>query len=698
MPSKRIYYLILLTFLFLVQFSCNEAQKVSTVINKSDIKLSDSLTNWISLSRNRQTDSAKRLNLLDKAEKQLPNFLNDSLRTRFASRISYTYFIFKDSLNFRRTNKLTRNLAQNTGDSVRLAEAYWDLGQFLHIKSVTDSAFYHYSKAQKIFEKLGKDFESARMLFNMGVTQAIVRDYTGSEINTIRAIELLKPLNKYKHLYYCYTSLGSVSKELREYDRSIDYYNTAAQYQEKIDAKNKFDVSLQNNLGVVFQAQGRYEESKTYFNRVLAEKGIQESNPKLYAYALSHLAYSELKTSPKNPKKISEKLETSIGILDSLDNPLGLARAHYNYSEYYLAQGDTLSAIAQAKLSSYFSELADNNDRKLQTLQLLAKLDPHKSADYNKQYIILNDSLQQEERQIRNKFARIRFETDEFIAENLLLARQKQLWTGIAVAVILLGLMSYFILDQRIKNQKLRFQQQQQANNQEIFNLMLAQNQKVEEGKKLEQKRISEELHDGVLGKMLGARMVLTGLNKRQGEEAETERKKAIDSLQEVEKEVRAISHELSHAAYQQINNFIYSIEDLLHTVQLTANFQYTFDYDKKFNWDGIKGNTKINVYRLIQESLQNCVKHSQCKNVSLNLSIDNDHLHILVSDDGKGFKTKRGKKGIGMRNMASRVEKLNGEWSIESSIGQGTTVSFNVPLQVENSKSNNDIRSAVEA
>ncbi|MBG49442.1 MAG: hypothetical protein CML05_14245 [Pseudozobellia sp.] len=672
------FFLICFTAVFFALFSCNSNSGVNSKNFENQVLL-DSINLWIDSSRNSGFSDSIRQEYLNKAEQNCKEIGNDSTQRRLISRISFAYSRIPDSANFRRTNKLVLQLSEEANDSIRGAEAHWDLAIFFNNEAFPDSAYYHFSKAQKIYENLKKDFESARMLYNMARTQATVRDYTGSEINTIRAIELLKPLNQNKHLFYNYSNLGSVTKELRDYDRAIEYYQTAAEYQEKIQGKNNFDASLQNNIGVVYQEQGKYKESIPYFQKVLNEANLIDNNPKLYGLALNHLSYSRLKAGSTNG--VENDLKESIAVLDSIENIPGLARAHYNFSEFYLAKKDTATAIQQAKLALNFARESNNNDRTLSTLQLLAKLQPELSSDYTRNYITLNDSLQQEERQVRNKFARIRFETDEFIAENLLLSRQKQLWTGIALAVLLLGVMSYFILDQRVKNQKLRFQQQQQAANHEIFNLMLAQNQKMEEGKKQEQKRISEELHDGVLGRMLGARMVLTGLNKRNGEDAESERKKAIDALQDVEKEIRAISHELSHSAYQKINNFIYSVKDLLSTVQKTGNFEYTFNYEPNFDWDSLKGNTKINLYRLIQESLQNCVKHSNCKHIELDLKVNENILTINVKDDGKGFAVKRGKKGIGMRNMASRVEKLNGSWSIESNIGQGTTVSFNVPL-----------------
>ncbi|HET8735590.1 MAG TPA: ATP-binding protein, partial [Pricia sp.] len=163
--------------------------------------------------------------------------------------------------------------------------------------------------------------------------------------------------------------------------------------------------------------------------------------------------------------------------------------------------------------------------------------------------------------------------------------------------------------------------------------------------------------------------------------DAEVQRQKAIDALQDVEKEIRAISHELSHAAYQKMHNFMVSLQELLQTVESTSNIKCQLVYDDEKDWDALQGNIKINVYRMVQECLQNSVKHAHCKNATVSLASKNGILQVSIADDGKGFRTGRRKKGIGMRNIASRVEKLNGEWHIDSTPGKGTTVALRIPV-----------------
>lgn len=617
---------------------------------------------------------------------------DDSLRLKLLSNLSY-YILPEERDFFRQVNSATLQLSFKIKDSTSLANAYWDLGYFYAKNSEKDSSYYSYYNAQKIFEEQGNMYHSARMLYNMGKQQQEIRDYIGSEANLVAAIARLKPLNKYRELYNCYNTLAIISQALEEYDEAINYYNEARFYLKKMENTDIEIWENNHNRGVVSLDKGNYKNSKNIFDGLLTTENLLIQSPNLYAKTLNNLALTKIKLG--DTLGSAELIKTSIKKLDSLGDSRSLASAYSTLSQYSLYAKDTLKAIVNAKTALEKALESSSNERALDTYALLTRIDHDNASDYAQKYITLSDSLQREERQARNKFARIRFETDEFIAQNeqleeetALLARQKQIWTGVALGFFLLGISVYIIINQRAKNQKLLFAQQQQANNQEIFNLMLTQKQKVDEVKRLEQKRISEELHDGVLGKMLGARMVLTGLNKRTGPEAIEARLEAINALKNVEQEVRSISHELSHSAYQKINNFINSVEDLLGTVKESSQIITIFNYDEDEDYDALKGEIKINLYRMIQEGLQNAIKHSDGKTFFVKFERNGNILNVEMGDDGKGFDLEKEKRGIGMRNISSRVEKLNGTWKVLSEPMKGTTITLEIPLQHVDSNS----------
>ena len=662
-------------------------------------RIKDKIDSLIELS-NSNASQENRTNFLFQAHNLLQEIDKDSLRIKVLSNLSYYSSSSRDPQLFKKINYETIRVARKLNDSTALANAFWDLGYFYAKNSVKDSAYYSYSEAQKIYELQGNAFLSGRMLYNMAKQQQDIRDYIGSEANVIAAIERLKPLEKYKELYNCYNTLAIISQDLEEYEQAIKYYDEALYYLEKNETP---DASLikenTNNRGMVYMGLGDYNKALEKFKEIFVDKDLMKNNTELYAKTLNNLALVKIKL--EDTLGVNGYIKKSIAIRDSLRDIRGLASSYFAKAEYNLYQGDTIKAIDSSKKTIELAKESSSNERLLETYAFLARLENENASKYAQKYIALNDSIVREERKARNKFARIRFETDEFIAQNeqleeetAILARQKQIWTGVALGFFLLGLSVYIIINQRAKNQKLLFTQQQQANNQEIFNLMLTQKQKVDEVKRLEQKRISEELHDGVLGKMLGARMVLTGLNKKEGQDAIEARMEAIKALKTVEEEVRSISHELSHSAYQKINNFINSVEDLLSSAKENSNIITTFNYDEDEDYDALKGEIKINMYRMIQECLQNAIKHSEGKNFFVNFERDGNNLIVEMGDDGKGFDLEKERKGIGMRNISSRVEKLNGKWQIESKPNVGTTIKLEIPLYYVDSNTKSTLQS----
>jgi signal transduction histidine kinase len=671
------FAVILLILLGCFLCNCKENHNATPKIKLAQSQ--DSIRIWLDQAKVSDISLEDKSYLLQKARESVVKVTNDSLKSQYLKELSYNYFRIRDSINFKKVNSKALQITKRVNDSASLGEVLWDLGAFFNRHKVYDSAYFNYNKAQKIFKQIENKPLTGQLLLSMARAQSAIGDYIGSEITAIKAIEILKPLQEHKRLYNCYNLLADNAKLLNEPEQAITYYNESLTYLKKGQLGELTEQGWKNNIALVYQKQGLHEKAITYFSEVLSFDSIRHKNPRLYGRVLNNIGYSYLKKDQF--KQLPNLFIKAQKLLDSINDTGGKSSSILKLAEYYLKKKDSSKALLHLERARKL--VVQNGDKKnlLNTLKIFLQVDPQNTAIYTQQYLHLSDSLQLEERRIRNKFTRIQFETDEFIAENQLLERQNLLWIGITAAILLLGLSTFIIVNQRIKNQKLLFQEEQQSTNQEIFNLMLVQSENVEEGKKMEQKRVSEELHDGVLGRMLGARMILLGLNKRMDPESVAERAKAIAIIQDVEGEVRSISHELSHAAYQKIHNFILSIKDLLDTIQGSSKINFDFNYSDELDWDALSGNIKINLYRIIQESIQNSVKHAGCKNIYMNFYADEAILTIHIEDDGKGFVQKKEKKGIGMRNIASRMIKVNGTWDIKSAVGKGTKVTLKLPL-----------------
>jgi signal transduction histidine kinase len=126
------------------------------------------------------------------------------------------------------------------------------------------------------------------------------------------------------------------------------------------------------------------------------------------------------------------------------------------------------------------------------------------------------------------------------------------------------------------------------------------------------------------------------------------------------------------------------NLEELLQL--LIEGLAGTTDVKTRFIYKGagqsIEDDLKLNIYRIIQEQLNNILKHAAAKNISVEVEANAKYIHVLVTDDGKGFDPGIKKKGIGISNMINRVESFNGTISINSSPGNGCVIEINIPFK----------------
>ena len=99
-------------------------------------------------------------------------------------------------------------------------------------------------------------------------------------------------------------------------------------------------------------------------------------------------------------------------------------------------------------------------------------------------------------------------------------------------------------------------------------------------------------------------------------------------------------------------------------------------------SWENVSNKNKINIYRIIQESLQNIYKHANAEAVKISFQLKNDVILLSITDDGEGFDVNKSKKGIGIKNINARVHDLEGTVDFMSEIHKGTTININIPYK----------------
>ncbi len=198
-----------------------------------------------------------------------------------------------------------------------------------------------------------------------------------------------------------------------------------------------------------------------------------------------------------------------------------------------------------------------------------------------------------------------------------------------------------------------------------------------------ERQRISEELHDGVLGKLFGTRMGL-GFLDVSNENNKEKYQNLLNELQEIEKEIREVTHKLSTNLDSTSIGFSAIVDQLLKDKSTIGNFNYSLEIDTSIQWNTIHKVNKVNLYRILQEALQNIVKHAKATEVSVTITGDFNKLFAEIKDNGIGFTNHKNNKGIGVKNMKQRVKRSNGSFEIKSTPNKGTILTLNFPYSFE--------------
>lgn len=603
---------------------------------------------------------------------------NDSIKNDNLLKIAYEAYNLNDAVFFKKANAEAFKLSKKLRDTFGIADTHWNYGNYFSDREIMDSAYFHFFQAYKNFDAIKHEYFAGKMLHNMATIQKNIKNYTGSEILTFQAISIFKKLKKYENLYLCYNLLGTIFNQIQEYDKAIIYHNIAIGILEKAGEKGTESEMSLNNLGMVYQNMGNYKTAIDQFNEALQNDSLKKHDINLYAQSIDNLAYSKFLM--EDTTNVLQYYNKSLRIRDSIHNVSGIISSKLHLAEFYAKYKDTIQAVLNVTEAHKLAIDVNNNRDVLASLLLLSKLDKKNASNYFNDYVILNDSLQIQERKIRNKFTRIRFETDAYILENENLSVEKMMISaGSIILVIILSLL-YFIRVQRAKNKELVFEKGQQKANEEIYSLMLKQQSILEEGRLKERQRISEDLHDGVLGKIFGTRLGLEFLNIKGDDATITKHKFYVNDLQNIEKEIRKISHELKDEILSSQTDFTKIVESLLITQSEIGNFKFEI-ISNHVSWDKIDDNIKINFYRIIQEAVQNINKYSKAKNVTIEFNLIKEQIFLYIIDDGVGFDVKLKSKGIGLKNMKSRVHKLNGTFDIKSYKDKGTSISISTSI-----------------
>jgi signal transduction histidine kinase len=588
----------------------------------------------------------------------------------------------KAKIYYRSAGDLSRKIGYPRGVAKFIANYTY----ILNMQNLSDSSLFYNLQAVDICRQSKDSIYLAKSLFNAGSSYRALGKPEKTLEYYLEGQRLFEKINEPLNVAVINDLLCVLYSDLHQYDKALLYGRESV----KISRENGIDDGrLGNqitNLGNAYNFLGRYTEATAAYKEGM-EIGKRVNDQNMIATNLVNLGDVYLRTGEH--AKLKDVYEQALKINREIGVTEGVTTSLRGLSIYYLLRG-TLGKSKELALEGLGIATASNLpvERVAMLGQLanvsLAMNDVTAGLAYGWRQEALQDSILNQA--TRDKIAEMEKAYEVEQKDNKIRSLEKErklqlqnitqksninsLLIAIVGAMILIGLLVYWNYLQKQKFQRQRIAELETEKK-------LAATEAVLQGQEQERYRLAKDLHDGLGGTLSGISFSFSNMkdNLDLPKESKLLFDRALDMLNGSIHEMRRVAHNLMP-------------ESLLH-FGLDAALK---DYCQQMNETGmvkvvyqslgldelvIEQNRAILIYRVIQELLNNTVKHAHAHQSIVQVSADDRKFSITVEDDGVGFDPAilRASTGIGWNNIKSRVEMLNGRVDIDSKPGKGTSV-----------------------
>ena len=620
----------------------------------------------------KQIDSLKQLLLLE---------ISDSAKVDNLMSISRLY----QSINIDSVLKYSKKTAvfSESTNGYRLAEAYNNMGACHFYQANLDSANYYYQGALDALDKNNDSIIKSFVYCNMALMYGNLLDKEKEIAYYLKAISQVESNDKEVCTIYYNLSRTYMNSGFEE--KGLEYLIKAYESSKKSKTEIVFDYAT-SNLASYALDNSDIEMFHEYMQRVDSLCAL-DGNPSS-CYSLNYLNGSyhaeqrQFENALENYRKANTIAKEMSFVEDIMETTAMIARMEY-------ALGKKRKAVKTFAVFDSLYQFHPDPTLGMKNFNLWAEYEAS-LGNYNTAYNVrlkweaLKDSvLAKEKREIlidsekkyeTEKKERAIAEQQVTIKEQELDLAQKQrqiaIWVGLGGILALLLGASFWTNKERQKRKE-----------QEIVSLKSQQEvvrlEALVSGEEKERVRLAQDLHDGINGDLSVIKFKIDGVDKRKLPKVTHDGlDQALKMLDNAIDQVRRISHNLAPPSLQNFN-LTEAIKQNASKMQSTHSDQ--IDFETFGDMPHFSSDQETALYRIVQELLNNIIKHAEAKETLIQLNHTEEHTELVIEDDGKGFDTKISKNGIGLQNIASRVAFLKGNLNIESS-GEGSTFTITLP------------------
>jgi two-component system NarL family sensor kinase len=571
------------------------------------------------------------------------------------------------------------------------ADALNNIGYIAQIHGKLNDALDYFTQGLKINEDLGIQKSLANSLNNIGVVYVNLGQNLKGLDYFHRGLKIQEALGDKQSMATTLGNIGAIHGNLGETEKAVTFCMESLKLREEVGDQFGIAYSL-NNIAVFYYTLGKAQEALNYNLRSLA---IREKIGDKQGAGNSLNNIGAIYTHLGDETKALEFLYRSLRIRQALNAKQGTATSMNNIAQAYLhlltheqigkkALTDSVFQYANKALhiasASGYVEVLRNANLTLSQADSLVK-NPSDALVHYKSYIFYRDSMVNESARKTSIRKQMLYEFDQkelrekAEAEKLAtlheeeLKRQKLInWSASGSLGLLLLSVTLLFNRSRLK-QKQRYQEQlNRQQKEQAIAVMETQEQ--------ERKRIAEDLHDS-LGHLLSAAKL--NLQTIPGEPDKLV-KQSLNLMNDAAVEIRNITFNLMPRTLEE-EGLLPCLQELAQKVNVTGILRLNL-YVHGMEGFNLEKQIQFNIYRIIQEAVNNVIKYAQAQEINIQLIKDVQELTVMIEDDGQGFDQDLVKKnGRGLKNMQTRTAWLNGTTSIDTAPGRGTTITLLIPV-----------------
>ena len=582
------------------------------------------------------------------------------------------------------------SLQYKSNDSL-LAETHNQLGRIAFFEAKLDSSTLYFEKTKHYFKKSNNQKRVAEINISLGAVQLKQANYNKSIETLTKSASFFEKNKDMLNAAKCYSNISSGFAELNNYSKAIEYSKKALLV---FDNQNLIHYQLITlpNLAMQFLKNG---DTLTAINYNLqAEKlGIKSNNKYCLSTIYNNLGSIYLELDPQKAKKYllkTLKLKNEINLKTGIEITKGnLAYLHFKNQEY-------------KKAIQYYDQVKQkvNGKQLIFTYNMLKEcykgLNQFQNAlIYSEKYNQLTDNVLNIEKQKKFIEIQTKYETEKKEREiealktkNIEIDYIRRINRNLLIASIVILIALLLLVTSNLKNfkrKKILVKQKHTIQTQKLEKQLKDQEMDgidaIIDAQEKERDRIANDLHDNLGSKMATLKLYIEEISDLKNHK-DNEKRLLLKKLKKIAdntyKAIRTIAHKKNFGTFID-KGLIPSIQAIANQISSSHKLSVkviNVNVDKH-----ISNTVEIQIFRIIQELLTNCIKHAEASEVIIQFSEYEQILNILVEDNGKGFDKNKTVFGFGLKNVKNRIEKIGGTMDIDSQLNIGSSIILNIPI-----------------